>query len=701
MKVFYRSTLAVLISLTLVACGGSDDSAEKPNPEPEIPAPVEPLPVENINVEIGNNVIQALKESVVVSDLAGADTRVELEAFKGIEYANALRFEHSITTPLSQLSDATEFGDACPQTSVTTQQQSEACLNLNIWRPENTQASANLPVYVFVHGGDFEEGAGSDPLIHGDNVVAQGSLDGEPFIAITLNYRLGVLGSNWVDGTKSPEGGNYGLGDQKRALEWVNNNIDLFGGNPNDVIVVGQGAGAMNVGIMQQSNTEENVAGDYFQRAIMQSNPYGFDYKSYAQAESFSDRLQQYSEELFGETAPDSLADLSLDQIMQVQAKATNPIQKIAAWSGINCIDIDNLVGSGLCLTSKISDETTPLANLMPFSPYVEYRAKKLFTPEVPGYHFIEQPAQNELTVPTVFGFNSQDASTTAFLPSLTSLIPTIIQLIQEMNDVPAGQDPAITAAEIQDWLASQDNLVLLEQKLQQLSADDVQAQVELGDILPSTAYEAITHFYFGLGNGELISNVFNLTDYNPKAEDTLSGATGNMGQFKQLVNDMLFSGPAHVKAKQTADDGLSAITLYQFDYKPSFNVWTVYNEGENIDLGELVKSVACIGNICSGAELPFVFNKSLNLAGSAINPSDQDIELMNKMSRLWFSNALFEDYQFDSNSDSVLVIDADADIKSISSWDKAMNQGVDPDLKEGRLSGLAELGLIFSYFND
>ena len=79
------------------------------------------------------------------------------------------------------------------------------------------------------------------PLNHGDTIVAQSVSDAnnesgdrnEPFIAVTVNYRLGLLGSLWVDG-RQPEnqaGGNFGIGDQKRALEWINNNIQYFGGN--------------------------------------------------------------------------------------------------------------------------------------------------------------------------------------------------------------------------------------------------------------------------------------------------------------------------------------------------------------------------------------------------------------------------------------------------------------------------------------
>jgi para-nitrobenzyl esterase len=697
MTTFYRSTIAVLISLSLAACGSSDNK-ETPEPEPEIPV-VEPLPTEQIDVQIGANTIQALKESVVINNLAGEPTRVELEAFKGIPYATAARFEHSTLADIGEITDATEFGDACPQLGVTKQAQSEECLNLNIWRPENTVESADLPVYVFIHGGDFEFGSGSDPVVQADTVVAQGANDGQPFIAVSLNYRLGILGSYWLDGAKNPQGGNFGLGDQKRALEWVHNNISAFGGDPEKVTLVGQGAGAMSVGILQQTETEEVISGTYFQRAIMQSNPYGFDYKSYNQAKTYQGKLQAYGDELFGSTAAVSLNDLTLEQIMQVQEKALNPLAKIGAWSGLDCIDLDNLVGSGLCFTSKLSAEITPFANMKPFAPYMDYRPRGgIFEPEVKGYHLQAQPALTALNVPTVLGFNTNDSRTVSFVPSLTSLIPTIIELIEQQNNAP--EDPDAAAADIEAWLASQDNLALLEQQLMGLTADEIEAQLELGDILPSTAYEPITRFFFGLGNGELIDNVFALTDFYPNAENELTGATGNMAQFNLLTNDMLFSGPAHVKAKQTSDTAAQSVTLYNFDYQPSFNVWTTSNDSTSFELGTLIRSISCIGKMCAGAELPFVFNKPYTVTGNKVTPSESDAALMDKLSRLWFSDALFDNYQFTTADDSVLVIGADASIQTEADWDRRKQAGLDPELRDGRLSGLESLGLILGYFD-
>ncbi|OBT07102.1 para-nitrobenzyl esterase [Shewanella sp. UCD-FRSSP16_17] len=686
MTLFNKTILAVSITLTLAACGSSDDNNETtPTPPPEL----SPLPTEKVTIEVGNSNVKALKESHVVTSPDGEETLASIETFKGITYATAERFDHSGVLDMSEEVDAQDFGFACPQLKTTSQPQSEDCLNLNIWRPADLSTDVVLPVYVFIHGGDFEYGAGSEPLIHGDTVVAQGAAEGNPFIAITLNYRLGMLGSHWL---KDNQGGNYGLGDQKRALEWVNNNIADFGGDIENITLIGQGAGAMSVGILQQEATEEPMAGEYFTRAIMQSNPAGFDYRSYDQASDFATKITDYQAEMEDIDQVD-LKALPLDQLMQVQAKASSALSRIGDWTGLSCVDLDNLVGSGLCLTSKLSGEITPMANLMPFAPYIEYK-KPLLGTTIKGYHLTTQPSLDHFTVPTVIGNNTDEANTMGMLPSLTFLIPTIINLISELE--PELIEQGDINQNMLTWLADEKNMALVEQEIAQLTADDIKAQVELGDILPSTAYEAIVKFHFGLGNGDTTNALLDLTDFYPNNEGELSGAIANMTQFRMMLNDMLFAGPSRKQARETQENNVDA-TFYQFGYHASFNVWTYNTEGEDgtVDIGDVIKTISCISGACNGSELPFVFNKPLKLDGSAASVSSKDQALMDKMSRLWFSDALFENYQY--NNDSVLIIDEDGIDTFKSDWD-SQQPGQDPELRQGRLQGLEDLDLILGY---
>ncbi|WP_119969124.1 carboxylesterase family protein [Shewanella japonica] len=688
MTIFNKTILAVSIAFTLAACSGSDDKNET-TPTPPPPPEVTPLPTEEVTLTIGQSQVEALKESHVVTSVTGEKSLASIETFKGITYATAERFSHSAQLDMDETVNATEFGFACPQLKTTSQPQSEDCLNLNIWRPADLSTDVVLPVYVFIHGGDFEYGAGSEPLIHGDTVVAQGAAEGNPFIAVTLNYRLGMLGSHWL---KDNQGGNYGLGDQKRALEWVNNHIADFGGDIENITLIGQGAGAMSVGILQQEATEEPMAGEYFTRAIMQSNPAGFDYRTYNQAKSFATRIEDTRAEM-PELSELSLAEMPLEQLMTLQAKVNSPIGRIGDWTGLSCVDLDNLVGSGICLTSKISGEASPMANLMPFAPYVEYY-KPTFGSTIKGYHLTTQPSLDHFTVPTVVGSNTEEANTFAMLPSLTFLIPTIINLINNLDPELIEQGDINQA--MLTWLADEKNMALVEQEIAQLTSDDIKAQVELGDILPSSAYEAIVKFYFGLGNGDTTNALLDLADFYPNNESELSGALTNMKQFKMMLNDMLFAGPSRKQARETQENNVDA-TFYQFGYHASFNVWTYNTEGEdgNLDIGDVIKTISCISGACNGSELPFVFNKALKLDGSPVSVSSKDQALMDKMSRLWFSDALFENYQY--NNDSVLLIDEDGINTFKSDWD-SKQPGTDPALRQGRLQGLEDLNLILGY---
>ncbi|MCL1065782.1 carboxylesterase family protein [Shewanella olleyana] len=674
MTLFKQSLIAVTISLTLAACGGSDDS--KDNPKPEEPPVLQPLPTETVDVEIGDSTITALKESHVITHENGEQSLSAVESFKGIEFATAERFEHSVVAELDTEVNATEFGFACPQLKTTSQTQSEDCLNLNIWRPADINADEVLPVYVFIHGGDFEYGANSEPLIHGDTVVAQGAVEGNPFIAVTVNYRLGLLGSYWQDeGGEEGKGGNYGLGDQKRALEWVNQNIDKFGGDITNVTLMGQGAGAMSVGILQQEASQEPIAGEFFTRAIMQSNPYGFDYRTNSQAKSFASQIEDTQAEM-PELSELDIADMPVEQLMKLQAEVNSPLNRVMNW-----------------LTSSINflSSSTPMPNLMPFAPYIEQTKDIWGRVDIEGYHLAEQPALNHFTVPTVVGVNSEESNTIAMLPKLTFLIAGLLPEPEE------GEE--ITPEAIIEWLSHEENQALAKQKLASMSADEINAQIELGDILPSTAYEAITMLFFGLGNGELTSGILGLADYYPNPEGELSGGLDNMGQFKMMLNDTLFSGPARIQAREAQAENIEA-SFYHFGYHASFNVWTYNTEGQesSVDIGDVIKSVSCISGACNGSELPFVFNKALKLDGTAVSQSSKDQALMDKMSRLWFSDALFEDYQYTADSDAVLVIDNDGNISSTPDWDSSTQQGVDPALRQGRLTGLENLDLIGSY---
>jgi len=654
--------IAVSIALLLSACGSDSQSDVL---KPVKPEPLKPEPAQQITLDLGYARVQAMQESTVITTLSGQQSVQTYQAIKGIPFAQAQRFEHSELISLEGDVNATQFGDACPQLKKTTQKQSEDCLNLNIWRPTAAQASDNLPVYVYLHGGDFEYGSGSEPIVHGDTVVAQSVNDGAPVIVVTLNYRLGVLGTHWVKGEN--QDGNYGIGDQVRVLEWVQEYITDFGGNANNITVMGQGAGAMSIGLLQQKMQNGALPSHYFQRAIMQSNPYGFEYRTYKSAKSQDSGLD--------------LQFASTQDVLTAQEELLNPISRLTSW-----------------LTQSIdplgtSAENTPMGEMMPFSPYMMCTDMGF----VSCNQYAQQPFGEEFSVPTVIGVNKEDANSMTMLPRLTFLIPKILELVQETQ--PESFETMSTEqvmSALQQWVQDEANHDSLNRLFE--AYDQPQSQIDLPN-LPQTAYEAVNHLMFGLGNKDYTSQLLAFNDFTPHRESDLLLAVENMAQFNTLMNDMIFMGPARQKAMQSQQ----AVTLYHFDYQPSFNVWSYKTDGEqgDVNLGDVFKTLSCIRGACHGSELPFVFNKALRLDSSEISPSKKDQALMNRLSRLWFSERLFTDYQYDASSDTVMVIDELGGIALELDWDQYSQAGDDPAFSQGRLNGLQASGLLNYYMAD
>jgi para-nitrobenzyl esterase len=139
--------------------------------------------------------------------------------------------------------------------------QSEDCLTLTIWTP--AADAGKRPVLVWIHGGAFGSGAGSLPWYSGERFAANGDV-----VAVSINYRLGALGFLCLPGVSS---GNLGLLDQVAALRFVRDNIAAFGGDPDNVTVVGQSAGASSIAMLMTMP----AGGGLFRRAILQSTPFG------------------------------------------------------------------------------------------------------------------------------------------------------------------------------------------------------------------------------------------------------------------------------------------------------------------------------------------------------------------------------------------------------------------------------------------
>lgn len=142
--------------------------------------------------------------------------------------------------------------------------ESEDCLCLNIWTPD-IDRDAKLPVAIWIHGGAFQSGTGSEKEFDGENYCKKG------VILVTINYRTGLFGllchRELIDESPHHVCGNYSLLDQLAAIHWVKENISAFGGNPENITVFGQSAGGMSTLLLSCSSLSTGL----FQQGILQS----------------------------------------------------------------------------------------------------------------------------------------------------------------------------------------------------------------------------------------------------------------------------------------------------------------------------------------------------------------------------------------------------------------------------------------------
>jgi para-nitrobenzyl esterase len=179
-----------------------------------------------------------------------------------------------------------------------------ACLNLNIWSPDTGQA--RLPVMVWIHGGSFANGSGAIPTYNGHRFARDG------VVCVTINYRLGPHGFLYLgEGTA-----NLGLLDQVATLEWVQENIAAFGGDPANVTIFGESAGAYSVATLLAMPR----AAGLFRRAIAQSGA-----GHHALQPETARLIGQYLAEKLGvEPTPDGLASVSFERIIAAQVELGN-----------------------------------------------------------------------------------------------------------------------------------------------------------------------------------------------------------------------------------------------------------------------------------------------------------------------------------------------------------------------------------------
>jgi para-nitrobenzyl esterase len=206
--------------------------------------------------------------------------------------------------------DALEFGNRCAQVNTlgvfSTDSSQEDCLYLSVYTPLAVDNESLLPVMVWIHGGGLAMGSGNDYVPR--RLVVRGNV-----IVVTMNYRLGVFGflaQSDIDREGHPFG-NYGLMDQQFALKWVQENIRMFGGDPHNVTLFGQSAGASAV----TAHIASPSARGLFQRAIAQSNATDVPVTTLERAQTMGSALAQALE--CNELPADCMRTRSTEQLLE------------------------------------------------------------------------------------------------------------------------------------------------------------------------------------------------------------------------------------------------------------------------------------------------------------------------------------------------------------------------------------------------
>lgn len=260
--------------------------------------------------------------------------------YKGIPYADTTTGANrwlDPKPPTEPLVRAVEYGPQCAQgkpEDLDPAQTSEDCLYVNVWMPKAAAGGrAALPVMVFIHGGAFVVGSGGTAagdapgklnLYDGRQFLATAHASGQDVVFVTMNYRLGALG--FLAGSTYGLPGNFGIKDQTRALQWVQRNIALFGGDPARVMIFGESAGAQSTALHLTIQADSHQS--LFRKAALESN-YGMSYMTVEEAQLKANAFARATSCKGAEDVVKCLRALPLTTILANQTKGAYSLENV------------------------------------------------------------------------------------------------------------------------------------------------------------------------------------------------------------------------------------------------------------------------------------------------------------------------------------------------------------------------------------
>ncbi len=309
-----------------------------------------------------------------------------VKVFKGIPYADTTAGENRFqppkpVKPWSDKRDCTKFGPIAVQKEATLMgpwtseyldlgmnlangRMSEDCLNLNVW--STAKAGDKQPVIVYIHGGANISGSSENDIYTGKELASQG------VVYVSINYRVGIFGFlAYKDSTGDEVKGNLAIQDQIAALKWVQRNIQAFGGDPQNVTIMGQSAGSINV----QHLIGSKAAAGLFKRAVALS--FNSVTTEYPVVNTLEEAEQEAAKALKGKTlaqlrkmSPEEVMSLGYNPSVAIRGSSTEtlPLQEAFARNTWNKVDMiwGGVAGDPYIFDSMIpvGDVFSPLANL-------------------------------------------------------------------------------------------------------------------------------------------------------------------------------------------------------------------------------------------------------------------------------------------------------------------------------------------------